>query len=238
MLSLVTSNTFRSVSSLNTYKFFSSIAPSLQRSFNSTSDSSFASMTVTRSRLDVVPGLISAKEIIGILRANSSGIKFVDGSWHMNKERKPLAEFVAKRIVGAQYFDIDEISDKSSGLPHMLPSATVFSEVISKMGISNDDHVYVYVTNECFSAARVWWTFKAFGHNKVSVIDGGIEEWMRESGPTEHGDEAALPEVTNFKAELNTKLVVRMILFLIQALTVYGVYNFSCATRVRTVVYM
>lgn len=127
----------------------------------------------------------------------------------MNKERRPKEEFAASRLPKAQYFDIDAVSDTTNVLPHMLPSTEAFATAVSSLGISNDDHVFVYVTKGCFSAPRVWWTFKAFNHEKVSVIDGGLEEWKRQGGPIE--DEhtpASTPKTATFVASLNKELVV------------------------------
>lgn len=126
--------------------------------------------------------------------ANKEHVKFIDGSWHLNKERRPLEEWSECRIPGAQFFDIDAVSDKSSSLPHMLPSPETFAQSCTELGIGNDDHVVVYVQNACFSAARVWWTFKVFNHAKVSIIDGGIEAWKNAGG-----------EVTSSSSDANTK---------------------------------
>ncbi len=100
----------------------------------------------------------------------------------MNKERKPLEEYASESLPGARYFDIDAVSDTSSPLPHMLPSVEKFVEACNHLNISNDDHVLVYVHKGCFSAARVWWTFKVFNHDKVSIINGGLEAWKRQGG--------------------------------------------------------
>ena len=96
----------------------------------------------------------------------------------MNKARNAIDEYEQGRIPGSVFFDIDKVSDTSSPLPHMLPSEEVFAESVSSKGISSNDHVFVYVTKECFSAPRVWWMFRVFGHKKVSVIDGGLEAWV------------------------------------------------------------
>lgn len=116
-----------------------------------------------------------------------SGIKFIDASWHLNKTRNAKEEFLVGRIPGASFFDIDDISDKHSNLPHMLPSEKVFEEKISSMGISSKNHIIVYASAGSFSAPRVWWTFKAFGHDRVSVINGGLPAWVAADGPVESG---------------------------------------------------
>jgi thiosulfate/3-mercaptopyruvate sulfurtransferase len=134
-------------------------------------------------------------------------VKFVDGSWHLGNTRKPYEEFVSERVKGAQYFDIEEIKDKSNSLPHMVPSESQFSEYISNLGISNSDHVIVYSVNDALSFARVWWMFHLFGHSKVSLMKGGLNAWKAANGPVENGPPMK-PSKGNFVAKLNRKLVV------------------------------
>lgn len=78
----------------------------------------------------------------------------------------PKDQFKKSRIPGSRFFDMDNIADKSSGLPHMLPSEQAFAAAADALGITNDTHVVVYDRTGLFSAARVWWTFKVFGHDK------------------------------------------------------------------------
>ncbi|KAI8369137.1 Rhodanese-like domain-containing protein, partial [Choanephora cucurbitarum] len=127
------------------------------------------------------------------LKESLSSVKVLDGSWHMpNTNRDPLQEFTDKRITGSQFFGIDSIKDTTSDLPHMLPLPELFAEAvgmlcIGKMGIGRDDHVVVYDTVGVFSACRVYWTFKAFGHDSVSVLNGGLPLWEKAGGPVETG---------------------------------------------------
>jgi len=112
-------------------------------------------------------------------------LRVLDGSWHLPTEnRNPLAEYRSDHITGAQFFDIDGISDTTSDLPHMVPSATQFSRQVAKLGISNNDHVVVYDTQGLFSAARVWWLFRFFGLDNIAVLDGGLPKWKAEKRPT------------------------------------------------------
>lgn len=107
--------------------------------------------------------------------------KLLDCSWHMPAEgRDARSEFAAAHIQGAQFFDIDSMSAKGSPYPHMLPSETDFAAAMNALGISNQDHVVVYDTKGIFSAPRVWWMFRVFGHEKVSVLDGGLPKWKAE----------------------------------------------------------
>jgi thiosulfate/3-mercaptopyruvate sulfurtransferase len=134
-------------------------------------------------------------------------VKFVDASWHMDKSRSGFKEFLRCRIANAQYFDIDEISDKSSTLPHMLPSEELFQEAVANLGISSRDHVVVYTVADSFSAARVWWTFRLFGHEKVSILQGGLTSWIDANGEIESGPTKPVSK-GEFRAVLNKKMVV------------------------------
>ncbi|GLJ53786.1 hypothetical protein SUGI_1147950 [Cryptomeria japonica] len=111
-----------------------------------------------------------------------SHIKVVDASWYMpNEQRNPLQEFQGAHIPGAVFFDVDKISDQTSNLPHMLPSEKAFAAAVSALGIENKDSVIIYDGKGIFSAARVWWMFRVFGHDRVWVLDGGLPRW-RDSG--------------------------------------------------------
>jgi thiosulfate/3-mercaptopyruvate sulfurtransferase len=155
----------------------------------------------------VIPSLLEAEQAISLHRAGTN-IKFVDGSWHMNKERNPAAEFIAERISGAQYINIDEVSDKSTSLPHMIPTAEEFAHHMSNAGISSSDHVVVYGTQGAFSPARVWWMFRLFGHDRVSILNGGLPAWKAAGGATQSGDVVA-PAKGDFTAKLNPNLVIK-----------------------------
>ncbi len=116
-------------------------------------------------------------------------IKILDCSWYLpNQQRDAYAEFQQAHIPGAVFFDIDQICDQSSGLPHMLPTSELFAAEVSKLGISNASSVIVYDGSGLFSAARVWWMFKVFGHHDVKVLDGGLPAWRRDDGALSHQD--------------------------------------------------
>ena len=89
-------------------------------------------------------------------------------------------DYDQRHIAGAVFFDIDDIADKTTDLPHMLPTPDRFAAAVGAMGISNDDTVIVYDDQGIFSAPRVWWTFRAMGHGPVSVLDGGLKKWLAE----------------------------------------------------------
>ncbi|KAK9684100.1 hypothetical protein RND81_10G186300 [Saponaria officinalis] len=109
-------------------------------------------------------------------------IKVVDASWYMpNEQRNPIQEYQVAHIPGALFFDVDGIADRTTNLPHMLPSEEAFAAAVSALGIENKDGVVVYDGKGIFSAARVWWMFRVFGHDRVWVLDGGLPKW-RASG--------------------------------------------------------
>ena len=133
-------------------------------------------------------------------------VRVVDGSWHMpHLKRNPRAEFAQAHIPGAVFFDIDAIANTRSRLPHMLPDAKTFAARVGALGIGRRDRVVVYDTRGVVSAARVWWTFRAFGHDAVAVLDGGLPKWRAEGRAVASGLPA--PRVRTFTARLRKRLV-------------------------------
>ena len=144
-----------------------------------------------------------------------SDVKVVDCSWYLPSQSIDAEnEFEQRRIPGAQLFHIDLICDQDSSLPHMLPSADIFSQEAAKLGISNDSHIVVYDSAGLFSAARVWWTFKVFGHQNVQVLNGGLPAWEEQGGAIErHTTTASKKDYVsdrafNYVATLNSELVI------------------------------
>ncbi len=133
-------------------------------------------------------------------------VRVVDGSWHMPQlKRDARAEYAQAHIRGAAFFDIDAIADRRTSLPHMLPSAAEFAQSVGRLGIGSRDRVIVYDTRGVVSAARVWWTFRAFGHDKVAVLDGGLPRWRAEGRAVESG--TPTPKPRRFTARLRRSLV-------------------------------
>ncbi len=152
----------------------------------------------------MIESLVSTDWLAAHLR--EPNLKTLDGSWHMPQARRdPRAEFIASHIPGAAFFDIDRITDGTTSLPHMLPTAEAFADAVGALGIGADDRVVVYDTRGVVSAARVWWTFRAFGHDAVAVLDGGFPKWKAEGRPLEAGE--AKPERHAFKAARRPALV-------------------------------
>jgi len=133
-------------------------------------------------------------------------VKVVDASYFLAHEgRNARAEYLARHIPGAVFFDIDEIADRSQSLPHMLPPPEQFSSKVRKLGLGDGLRIVVYDSKGLFSAARVWWTFRVFGHRDVAVLDGGLPKWLAEGRPVEEG--AVTPGQRHFTARFNSLLV-------------------------------
>ncbi|MEQ8248190.1 MAG: 3-mercaptopyruvate sulfurtransferase [Alphaproteobacteria bacterium] len=140
------------------------------------------------------------------LADNLDKVKVLDGSWYLPAQnRDPEAEYNAGHIPGAQFFNIDAISDPNTDLPHMLPSAEDFAKAVGAMGITNADRVVVYDGIGLQSAARVWWEFRAFRHYDVAVLNGGLPKWKAENRPLE--TVTPKPERATFGAKLDSGAV-------------------------------
>ena len=123
--------------------------------------------------------LVSTKWLKNHLEAPD--IKILDASWYLPKEnRKPEIEFDNCHIPGAMFFDIDEVCDLDSHLPHMLPSPEKFASRVKALGIGDGHRVIVYDGDGLFSAARAWWMFRVFGFADIAVLDGGLPKWKEE----------------------------------------------------------
>jgi len=121
-------------------------------------------------------------------RLRSPDLVVVDGSYYLPAhKRDAAAEYLAGHIPGAVRFDIDEVADHSSPLPHMLPSGFDFAQAVGELGISERETVVIYDGMGLFSAPRVWWTFRLFGAEHVLILDGGLPKWKAEGRPVEAG---------------------------------------------------
>ncbi len=108
-------------------------------------------------------------------------LRVLDASWYLPAAgRDAKAEYAAAHIPGARFFDIDEISDQRSDLPHMAPPPEKFISRMRAMGVGDGHQVVVYDGTGLFSAARVWWTFRLMGKTDVAVLDGGLPKWRAE----------------------------------------------------------
>ena len=117
-------------------------------------------------------------------RLDSSKIRVLDASWYLpSMYRNPIAEYEKKHIPDARFFDIDDISDHRSDLPHMVPPVEKFMSKVRKLGVGDGHQVIIYDGLGMFSAARVWWLFKMMGHEDVAVLDGGLPKWISDGFP-------------------------------------------------------
>ncbi|WP_338549757.1 3-mercaptopyruvate sulfurtransferase [Roseovarius phycicola] len=113
-------------------------------------------------------------------------LRVLDGTYFMPAEgRDAKAEYEAAHIPGARFFDIEDIADNRSDMPHMAPPVEKFMSRLRQMGVGDGHQVVVYDTHGLFSAARVWWMFRLMGQDNIAVLDGGFPKWLAEDRPAE-----------------------------------------------------
>ena len=126
----------------------------------------------------------------------------LDASWHMPATRRDGgAEFELGHIPGAAFFSIDGIADPASPLPHMVPTPEAFATAVGNLGVGTGDHVVCYASDGIGTAPRAWWMFRLFGHERVSVLDGGLPAWTAGGGSLAKGPATAAPRT--FRATLD-----------------------------------
>lgn len=137
-------------------------------------------------------------------------LRVLDATWYLpHLGRDARAEFRAAHVPGAAYFDIDQIADHRTGLPHMLPAPAAFARAAGDLGVGDGDRVVVYGGRHLIASARVWWTFRVFGHDRVAVLDGGFPRWREEQRPVEAGEAAPTPR--RFTARYRPELVADLV---------------------------
>ncbi|WP_308514541.1 sulfurtransferase [Sphingomonas flavescens] len=137
-----------------------------------------------------------------------SDLVVVDSSWHMPATgRSGRSEYLAQHIPGARYLDIDEVADRSSPVPHTLPSAADFGAAMQALGIGRDDRIVVYDDSTTRNAARGWFMLRHFGAARVAILDGGLQKWLAEGRPTESGEPPA--RKARFEAVERDELVTK-----------------------------
>jgi len=133
-------------------------------------------------------------------------VRVVDASWYLpTDERDPAAEYAVQHIPGAVRFDIDEIADTDSPLPHMLPSPEKFSSRMRKLGLGDGNRIVVYDGGVMMAASRAWWMLRLFGHDDVAVLDGGMNKWLAEGRTV--ADLPTPPRERHFTARQNSTMV-------------------------------
>ena len=119
----------------------------------------------------------------GWLENNINNTKILDCSWHMpDINRNGYNEYLKEHIPGSIFFDLDKYSKNNTDLPHMLPDPIVWEQIVSSLGISNNDKIIIYDYSDVISSCRCWYNFVYFGHdpNLVSVLNGGLKKWIKE----------------------------------------------------------
>ena len=147
---------------------------------------------------------VSVEDLQALVAAG--GVKLVDATWFMpDSGRDARAAYLDSHLPGAVFFDIDAIADRTSPLPHMLPSPAEFAAAVGALGITDNDDVVVYDRPPIPSAPRVWWSFRAMGHKDVRVLNGGLEAWRAAGGGVDHG--GVIPSQAIYAAEAQPGLV-------------------------------
>ena len=136
-------------------------------------------------------------------------VRAADASWYLPQAaRNARAEYEAAHIPGAVFFDIDALSDRTTDLPHMLPSPEAFAGGIRKLGLGDTDFVVFYDGAGIYSAPRALWMMRAMGHPEAAVLDGGLPKWHREGRPVDSGtDGQAAIGWRHFTAKLKSELL-------------------------------
>ena len=129
---------------------------------------------------------------------NDNNVKVLDATFKLPGVLPlPKDDYLAAHIPGAVYFDVDAVSDHSSPLPHMFPSAAQFGRDVGRLGVSNADTVVVYDAGGWVAAPRVWWMFLSYGHSDVRILNGGLKKWRAESRTVDAGEVTAKPAIFN-----------------------------------------
>jgi thiosulfate/3-mercaptopyruvate sulfurtransferase len=150
--------------------------------------------------------MIAVSELQDLL--GRSDVKVLDASWYLPGEpRDPFQEYVAARIPGARFFDIEAIADRNHACPHMLPTAEQFARQVRVLGVGSDDQVIIYDHKGLFSAPRAWWMFRVFGHAQVRILSGGFPAWRAAGCPVESGETVPSESQPSFAAQYQSHWV-------------------------------
>ena len=118
------------------------------------------------------------------LKKNIGSVKIIDCSWHMPQtKRSGIKEYKNQHIPNSIFFDLDANSKKEIDLPHMLVNQSDWEQIVSKMGVKNEDEIVIYDNSDVISSCRCWFNFIYFGHNPklVHVLNGGLKKWIKEN---------------------------------------------------------
>jgi thiosulfate/3-mercaptopyruvate sulfurtransferase len=148
--------------------------------------------------------LVSTEWLAGELENEAGDLVVLDASAYLPTEKKDGATlFREAHVAGAQFFDLDLFSEPEARHSHTVPTESRFARLAGALGISNRSRVVAYDQKGLFSAARAWWLFGLFGHDRVAVLDGGLPKWVAEAKPVVADEETPRPQQT-FTASLQT----------------------------------
>jgi len=157
--------------------------------------------------MTITPPLVSA-DWLHANRTNPS-IKIVDATYYPpNMPKSGQDHYRQQHIDSAVFFNIDAIADRQSPLPHMLPDEKTFSAAMTGLGIGNNDHVICYDAHGIMTAPRAWWMLRCFGHDRVSVLDGGLPAWLERGYPVNSETISPAPSSPQFEASFRPELVI------------------------------
>lgn len=154
--------------------------------------------------------LIEANDLSKLLENEEykNNTVILDASWYLpNQNRDPYMEFKDMHIPNALYFDIDTVCDISSDLPHTIPTKNQFEMNVNALGIKNNSNLIIYSMDGIGTSPRAWWLFKLFGHNKVSILNGGMKAWLKTNGAVSKTKTQILK--TNYIANFNIDMSVK-----------------------------
>jgi thiosulfate/3-mercaptopyruvate sulfurtransferase len=123
-----------------------------------------------------------------------------------NESKDGATEFIRAHIPGARYFDIDQIADPDTDLPHMVPTQGRFAKLMGAFGVTNTSRIVFYDQKGLASAARGWWLMGLFGHDDAAVLDGGLPKWLKEGRPVQDG-EPDVPRRSEFRPDYRASQV-------------------------------
>jgi thiosulfate/3-mercaptopyruvate sulfurtransferase len=164
--------------------------------------------------------VVTSKELDAALKKNAPSKISTDprvipicAAWFMPNDpegRTGIETFKKKRIPTARFFDVDGIKDHDSPYPHMLPTCEVFADAMETLGIRKDDELVVYDTEELglFSAPRVGWTLRVYGHPRVHILNN-FRLWVKEGLPTVSGEPGTFDSTKYPVPSYNTDMVVK-----------------------------
>jgi thiosulfate/3-mercaptopyruvate sulfurtransferase len=134
--------------------------------------------------------LVTTEWLAGQL--GTPGLVVFDATKYLPNEPKDgKTEYLRAHVPGARFFDIDQVADTDTDLPHMVPAPGRFAKLMSELGVSNTSRIVFYDQKGLASAARGWWLMSLFGHDQAAVLDGGLPKWQRENRPLGDGQAAA-----------------------------------------------